>query len=121
MGRIGIGVAQEVCQGDSRKGIVVGKGGFVELDHNAYERYIYNQYLASVEFELINCLRYGERVDDLTDVDETIGTGEAQDRLRYDEIGLAYHVNGIITTEQQVKTYFIHGKIETWFYFFALL
>ena len=54
-------------------------------------------------------------MDDLTDVDESIDTGEAQDRPRDDEIGLAYHVNGIITTEQQIKTYFIHGKIETWF------
>jgi len=59
-------------------------------------------------------------VDDLTDVDESIDTGEAQDRPRDDEIGLAYHVNGIITTEQQIKTYFIHGKTETWFNYYAI-
>ena len=40
MCRIWIGVPQEVCEGDGRKGVVVGEGGFVELDHYDYERCI---------------------------------------------------------------------------------
>lgn len=40
MGRIWIGVPQEVRKGDSREGVVVSKGRFVELDHYGCERCI---------------------------------------------------------------------------------
>ena len=33
MGGVGIWIAEEIGQGDSREGVVVGVGGFVEFDH----------------------------------------------------------------------------------------
>ena len=42
MGGIGIRIAKKVCEGDSRKGIIVSKGGFVELDHYDYKICICN-------------------------------------------------------------------------------